>query len=164
MTTDMQTILNEWETELDEKRRMREAEDRERKFVADIMQREWDAAFRTEITFDEAKRDLRIHPRNPFLFRKYMRIYWERMTKEWEQSYPVLSEAQKARIRVECGRELQKLVGPGDCGRENWREYAYDPEAAYTFTGETGLKYHVRHVCDHLCGPPISAHTGGDQR
>lgn len=119
-------LAQEWLEDLE-----KEAEQKKLRREDDTMEtRRMEAEFSSNITREDARRDLFLNQKSPFLFRKYMLEYWNRLTNEYLQSYPVLSDYQKRVIREECGREVNRVIHrcglagmPGD----------YDPFAEWKF-------------------------------
>ena len=158
-------VLEEWTNDVTERKKATETE-----------QRKWDAAFRNDITFEEARTDLMTNQTDPYLFRSYMLQIWKKMTAEHEQSYPVLSDYQNRVIRWECGRHMTKMIHTPTC-RMSGMPYMYNPEIDYTFStvdnDSTRALYHMTGPCSSWPGHigycwngttadnRACAHTGG---
>lgn len=92
--------------------------------------RRMEAEFATNIKREDARRDLFLNQKSPFLFRKYMLEYWNRLTNDYLESYPTLSDYQKRTIREECGREVNRIIHQCSCAG---MPGDYDPHAEWMF-------------------------------
>lgn len=122
-------LAQEWSNELDgyltEKTR--------RQYLENIPIRKLQAENSSNITKEEAIRDLRENGDTPFLFRKYMLEYWKKTTAEWEQSWNPLSDDQRYRILIECGRHLKTIMKWDHDGFE----FPFNPRDEWTWDAHT---------------------------
>lgn len=121
-----EVLASQWikELEIEEEQKKLKRED-------DTMeQRKKDAEISRNISREDARRDLFLNQKSPFLFRKYMLDYYNRLTNEYLQSYPTLSDYQKRTIREESGREVNRIIH--QCGKSGMPG-DYDPFAEWKF-------------------------------
>jgi hypothetical protein len=81
----------------------------------------------TDITVQDARRDLLINGDAPLVFREYMKNYYTNIIAEWNQSYPNLSTQQLYNITVIVGDHLRYKV----LGCEHYSVISYSPDKDY---------------------------------
>jgi hypothetical protein len=128
-----EVMASEWSKELEH-----EAVQKKLTREVDTMEfRKIEAEKSTNISREDARKDLFLNQKSPFLFRKYIAEYHATITKEWEQTWNPLSEDQKYRIREECGIEAHRIVHNAQC----WLSCApmnANPRVEWTFSMLSG--------------------------
>lgn len=100
-----------------------------REYLDNIPRRKDYAETASNITKEEAIKDLREHGETPFLFRKYMIEFWKKITAEWESSRGRLTNQDQNDIMIECGRHVKQIMKWDHCGRD----LLYDPTQEWTW-------------------------------
>ena len=93
--------------------------------------RKMEAEFATNIKREDARRDLFLNQKSPYLFRKYMLEYWNRLTNEYLESYPTLSDYQRRTINNACANEVVRIVH--QCGYCCVPDDQFDPHDEWIF-------------------------------
>jgi hypothetical protein len=127
---------------------------------ADIEARRIQAETAINIKLEDAKRDLYVNSRNPFLFRKYMKDYYDVIREQYKSYFVPLQtdfstehwiRCRNATLRIHeiCGEHVSKIV----CGC-NFPNKPYDPSLEWTFEpyGRFGSSISLQSACNAHSG------------